>query len=199
MPRRPLLAALATSGLVLAAAWSTTGGEPADPLDPPPPREDGAYIVNEEAAIFDGPPAEVRQVLRTEEGGVLAFVEPTPRIPGIAGLTPLVGAFPDEGAVRRVELADGNSATERVLVNDEARFAYQVWGLTSTSRVAVDHVRAEFRYEPTADGRTEVTWTYAVAPRPAVLRPFVRDFVEGDIRPFMESGLEGAAAAFNSR
>ena len=165
----------------------------------PPFRDAEAYLTNVERAIFSGSQAEVRAALQTEETGVLAFTEATDRIPKITGTTPVEGAFPNPDAIRMVNLATGDTATERVLVYTEDRFAYQVWGFTAANSRPIDHIRGEFEYIDQGDGTTEVIWTYAIAPRVFWARPFIQDFLDNDIAPFMESGLQGAANAFNTR
>ena len=63
----------------------------------------------------------------------------------------------------------------------------------------LDHIRGEFRYVDLGDGRTEVIWSYSIAPRVFYARPFIRSYLENDFGPFMQSGLQGAATAFNAR
>lgn len=166
---------------------------------PPDLRSADSYLVNEEIALFEGSLEEVAAALRSEAGGVLAFTEATDRIPAITGTRPVSGTFPDVGAVRIVDLASGDSATERVLEHSDTRFAYQVWALTALSAIGIDHIHGSFDYTALEDGSTEVVWRYAVAPRAFYLRPFIRGFLENDFAPFMQSGLHGAAAAFNDR
>ena len=165
----------------------------------PPLRDAEAYLTNVERAIFNGSQAEVRAALQTEETGVLAYTEATDRIPALTGTTPVEGAFPNPDAIRMVNLATGDTAAERVLVNTEDRFAYQVWGFTAGNSRPIDHIRGEFEYIDQGDGTTEVIWTYAIAPRVFWARPFIQDFLDNDFAPFMESGLQGAANAFNTR
>lgn len=166
--------------------------------NPPPLRDAGRYITNIETAIFNGPLDQVVAALQQEDTGVLAYVEPTDRIPAVLGTTPIEGVFPDEvGATRRVNLDGGYYAVERVLINDEDTFAYQVWNFTAPSTGALSHIRGEFQYNDLGDGRTEVVWTYSIAPRFFLARPFIRSFIENDFAPFMEAGLQGAANAFN--
>ncbi|MEM8592154.1 MAG: SRPBCC family protein, partial [Pseudomonadota bacterium] len=81
--------------------------------------------------------------------------------------------------------------------NNDERFLYQVWGFTASNARALSHIRGEFRYEPVENGQTRVTWTYSIAPRFFLVRPFVRSFLKNDFAPFMESGLQGAAKAYN--
>lgn len=165
---------------------------------PPALRAAESYLTNVERAVFDGPPEAVRAALQRPETGVLAFTEATDRIPAVTGTTPVDGSFPDAGAIRIVNLATGDTATERVLENSPQRFAYQVWGFTAPNARPLDHIRGEFAYLDRGDGTTEVVWTYAVAPRAFYARPFIRSFLENDFAPFMQSGLSGAAAAFNA-
>lgn len=166
---------------------------------PPALRADKGYVMNVETAIFDGTPAEVRAALQSEEGSVLAFVAPTDAIPGIAELTPLVDMFPTEGAVRRVRLTNDEYVVERVIRNDAEGFEYQIWNFTSSEARFIDHIHGRFAYEAIDGGKTEVTWTYAIAPRVFFARPFIRSFIENDFEPFMESGLTGAMQHFNAR
>ncbi|WP_224813886.1 SRPBCC family protein [Hasllibacter sp. MH4015] len=165
---------------------------------PPPLRDASSYLTTTQTEIFNGPPAAVIEALQSPETGVLAFVTPTDRIPAIAALVPLEGAFPNEGAVRRVELATGDQVTERVLTNNARAFAYQIWGFTAANARPIDHIRGQFTYSDLGDGRTEVRWDYAVAPRVFWARPFVQAFLDNDFAPFMAAGLTGAAAAFNA-
>lgn len=170
-----------------------------DGTNPPALRGDRGYLTNVETAIFAGPVADVIATLQDADTGVLAFVERTDRIAEIEGMTPIKDAFPNEGAIRRLSLSDGSHVVERVLENSTSRFAYQVWGFTSPQARALSHIRGEFRYEAWGEDQTQVTWTYAVAPRLFLVRPFLRSFLKNDFAPFMESGLQGAAAAYNAR
>ncbi len=184
--------------IVLTLTLAACSGPTEPPLahDPPPLAAEDRYITHVEGASFAGSLAEIRAFM--EDPGVLSFTEPTPRIPGIVEITPLDGTFPDTGATRRLAFADGSFVVERVVQNRPGLFQYQVWNLTSGSGRAVDHILGAFRYEPRDDGTIEVIWTYRILPRFGLVRPFVRSFVENDIAPFMESGLDGAAAAFNA-
>lgn len=166
--------------------------------DPPALRSAMGYVTHVEVAVFNGPVADVKAALQTAEHGVLAHTQPTSRIPAIADLTPISGAFPANGAIRRVTLADGNSVVERVLENSETIFAYQIWDFTAPSARALSHIRGEFRYVAIGENQTEVTWTYAIAPRAFFARPFIRSFLKDDFAPFMQSGLRGAAQSYNA-
>lgn len=167
--------------------------------DPPALRGDKAYLTNVEVAVFNGPVADVIAALQTPETGVLAHVTNTDRIPAITAMENLQGDFPDAGAVRRLGFEDGSEVVEQVLENSEARFTYQVWGFTSANGRALSHIRGAFTYDAVSPMETRVTWTYQIAPRVFFVRPFVRSFLKNDFAPFMESGLQGAAATYNAR
>lgn len=166
---------------------------------PPPLRNADQYLTHVERAVFNGLKADVRDALQSPDTGVLAFTASTDRIPEITGFTPIEGAFPETEAVRMVDLATGDTATERVLYNTDDSFAYQVWGFTAGNARPLSHIRGEFEYVDRGDGTTEVIWTYAIAPRVFWARSFIQGFLDNDFAPFMESGLQGAANAFNAR
>lgn len=172
---------------------------PEDYTNPPPLRSEKGYVTNVEVAIFQGPVEDVERVMRTPEGGVLAFAQATDRIPPIADITPISDAFPNEGALRRVTLEDGTFVDERVLEFGPGVFAYQIWNFSASNAWALDHIKGEFAFEDTGDGTTKVTWTYSIAPQVFFARPFIRGFLRNDFGPFMETGLQGAAEAYNSR
>ncbi|MCA0870923.1 SRPBCC family protein [Seohaeicola saemankumensis] len=165
---------------------------------PPPLREAGDYLTNIETAVFNGPPSKVRHAVQSPAHGVLANVKATDRIPQVTGTTPITGQFPNPGSVRQVNMAGGYTATERMIENGPDGFRYQVWDLTAPSARLIEHIVGQFSYRALEDGRTEVTWSYSVAPRTFVARPFIRRFLDNDFAPFMQGGLNGAAAHFNA-
>ena len=173
-------------------------GASQDISTPPALRGAKGYVTNVEVAIFHGPVGDVKAALQTADRGVLAYTQPTPRIPAISELLPVEGLFPNQGAVRRVILEDGNSVVERVLENSDTVFSYQIWGFTASNARALNHIKGEFRYVEIDQDTTEVTWTYAIAPRAFLVRPFIRNFLKNDFAPFMESGLQGAANSYNA-
>jgi hypothetical protein len=164
---------------------------------PPPLRDTDTYLTNVERAVFNGPIEDVIAHLRSDEGSVLAFVEQTDRIAGIGEEIPLVDVFPNEGAVRTLQLTDGSQVTERVITNSDALFAYQIWGFTAPAARPLDHIHGYFTYTALDESTTEVVWTYAIAPRVFWARPFIQGFLDNDFGPFMDSGLTGSAAAYN--
>lgn len=192
---RGLLICLATLTITQTAQAADTPGYSA----PPPLREAHDYLQHAERVIFDGPPSQVRDAVQSPEHGVLAHVAATDRIPQVLGTTPIKGRFPEPGSVRQVNMAGPVAATERMIENGAFGFRYQVWDLTAPSARQIDHILGEIQYRQPEDGRTEVTWSYSVAPTSFVARPFIRRFLKRDFAPFMRGGLEGAAAHFNAR
>ncbi|MEM1236690.1 MAG: hypothetical protein AAGI10_06955 [Pseudomonadota bacterium] len=166
---------------------------------PPALRSDKGYLTNIETAIFNGPSQDVRKALQTAETGVLAHAKTTDRIPSISEMRNLDGDFPDIDAVRQLTFSDGNRVIERVIENSDSRFVYQVWDFTAPNARALSHIRGQFDYVPIENGQTQVTWTYSIALRVFLVRPLVRNFLQNDFAPFMESGLQGAAEAYNQR
>lgn len=195
MNRRDFLTLTASSALLLPkfiqSAYAETGA--------PPLKEQKDYLSVTHTVTFNGRRSDVRRALFTPEGGVLNFVEPTPSIPGIHGFQPILGAFPEQGAVRKVILTDGNAVTERVVRNNQDVFEYQIWDLTAKNGWAVDHIRGRFDYKAVSNEKTVVTWEYAIAPSSFVAKPFIKRFLKRDFQPFLTSGLEGAARNFNTK
>jgi len=166
---------------------------------PPTLRGESGYVINREAAVFEGSRTEVLAFLRSPAGNILDFTTPTDRIPQITETVVLSGDFPEEvDAVRRIFFDGGDEVVERVLAYSDDRFSYQVWGFTAAAALPLSHIRGTFQYNEIEENRTEVIWEYAIAPRVFWARPFIRGFLRDDFAPFMESGLQGAASAFNA-
>ncbi|MGF1543889.1 MAG: SRPBCC family protein [Parvularculaceae bacterium] len=102
------------------------------------------------------------------------------------------------GAARRLTLADGHYVIERVLENRPDFFKYQVWVFTNAAGRGVDQIVGEQRFTETADGVT-FEWTYNIKPKNALTRIFVRRVANRDIRPFLQNGIDGFAAAARDR
>ena len=97
-------------------------------------------------------------------------------------------------AARRVRLSDGHYIVERVVVNEPQRFRYQIYVFTNAAGRGVDQIVAEQRFVP-VEGGTRFEWDYDVYPKSAVTRPFVRRFVERELRPYIEAGTAAMAEA----
>lgn len=106
----------------------------------------------------------------------------------------LSGDWPEQGAVRRLQLSDGHYVLERVLDNSlPESFTYQIWGYTTKAGQNIAYVLGEQTFEPLPDGGTRFIWTYGLKPRQAWKRPFVQGFVDSDIGPFLDGAMERVA------
>lgn len=200
---------LATIALLAAApVWATADQTPptlpqksvAELGIPAPPElaASGTYQTNTERAVL--PFATAQDVRRFMDAHpVTDYVATTEAIPEIVGFTYLSGAWPGVGAVRRVDLADGSTVHERVLVNEPDNFAYQIWDISSGPGRFIDHIKGELRWIETAEGGVEVIWDYNVKPRVFVARPFINGFLRDDFGPFKAAGLSGQMAAYAAR
>lgn len=165
---------------------------------PPPPAlaKDSKYVTNTETAVLHGTVPEVRAFF--ENNPVTDFVAPTDTIPAIENIVYLSGNWPEVGALRRVDLAGGDSIHERVLRNTQGNFAYQIWNITAPAGRAINHIMGEFTFEQDGD-MVNVTWDYNIKPSIFVARPAIRNFLKNDFGPFMRSGLSGTVNVYNSR
>lgn len=129
---------------------------------------------------------------------VTDYVATTDAIPKIVGFEYLSGTWPTEGAVRRVDLADGSSVHERVLTNTPDTFAYQIWNISSGPGRFVDHIKGEFTW--VQDGPdVDITWDYNVRAATFIARPFISRYLRNDFAPFMAQGMDGVMRAHAAR
>ena len=165
---------------------------------PPPPdlASEKMYLTNTETATFTGTVAQVRSFM--DRNPITDFVATTPAIPAIEGIEVLSGTWPNPGAVRRVDLAGGYSAHERVLTNTDTSFTYQIWNITTPSGRAISHIWGAFTFAQSADA-VDVTWDYNVKPSIFVARPAITRFLRDDFAPFMRAGLDGTVGAYHSQ
>ncbi|MEO0389969.1 MAG: SRPBCC family protein [Pseudomonadota bacterium] len=161
---------------------------------PPPLASAEKYQTNTERAVVSGTTvADLRAFMDAHP--TTDYVATTEAIPEIAGFTYLSGTWPAVGAVRRVDLADGSTVHERVLVNTPDNFAYQIWDISAGPGRFIDHIKGEFRWIET-DGQVEVIWDYNIKPSLFIARPFINGFLRNDFGPFMAAGLGGQMEAF---
>ena len=170
----------------------------------PAPRQDSAakFAVYETERLFGLPRDELVAWLATDPSGsdtgfgrIVAAMEETPRIKKPVRSTALEGQWPEDGAVRRLTFSDGHHVLERVLANElPERFAYQVWGYTTSAGRNLDYAIGEQRFEALSDGRTRMVWTYSLKPDAGFKRPFVQRFVDEDMRPLMDEALDRVMA-----
>jgi hypothetical protein len=181
--------ALAIGALSLASAASAQATLP----EPPDLAKPSKYQTNIEVVVLDAPLEEAWAFWR--ENSITDYLEPTDRIPAIAGFTVLKGPWGEPGSIRRVEFEGGGSALERVLTADEDEFTYQIWNIETGSGRFINHIHGQF-FAAEVDGRTEITWRYNIKPAVFFARPAIRSFLANDFDPFMEGGMAGLSAEF---
>ena len=125
----------------------------------------------------------------------------TERIPSVVGTQPLNDIpFPNQGARRRVMLADNSTAIEEVIENTPNKyFSYKVWAYTLRTARPVEYGKGEFWYLMASNGQTTIRWRYSFKLRsnrfPGMLGPlgrflFTRLFLDRTYAPFMKSSLK---------
>ena len=175
--------------LLVAACTSGPPDVPPGAGTPPEPTTECAIVI-EMAERVALPPEGVRAALEespliyhlTAEGGIA---------PPVADEV-LVGDWPEPGAARRLTLADGHFVVERVLVNEPRLFRYQVYTLTNAAGRGVEQIVGEQRFVPD-EGGTRFEWDYAVVPRGALARLFVRREADA-LEAYLSRGLASFAA-----
>ena len=163
---------------------------------PPDLAADGSYLTNTVTATLRGTVEGVRA--HFEENPVTDFTVPTESIPAIEDITYLAGTWPDPGALRRVDLANGYSVHEQVIVNTDTRFVYQIWNITAPAGRAINHIKGEFNFDQQGD-EVKITWDYNIKPRAFFVRPAINTFLEEDFGPFMQAGMTGTVNAYSPR
>ena len=163
---------------------------------PPALASDRKYQTNTVKASVPGTVREVRAFF--DSNPITDYLMPTDAIPAITGITYLSGDWPEVGAVRQVQLAGGFTVHERVLINRQDQFTYQIWDITAPAGRYIDHIKGEFRYEQNGD-TVDVTWDYNIKPGIFVARPFIRRYLNNDFGPFMQGGMQGIVGAYTSR
>jgi hypothetical protein len=188
---------------VLLAACSTT--PPPAPSgtcrDSPPPAEatpapspdDAVVFLEEQFDVVGERDAFVRAFLAAP---LERFIQGTSALPGVDHTEPLTPArYPAVGSVRLVCLADGESAHEEVVAQDEGQLRYVVTRYTSKTAQPLAYGMGAFAFTP-AGTNTHVTWRYTFKLRgdrfPGWLGPLGRalfrsSFVEADYAPFMQA------------
>ena len=189
--------ALLIAPLVL--ALSACSGNPAPPTSPPalgeaPAIEEGWHATYRTTKVFDAPLEPLLAWLSSGEEPLLAAMEETDRIKKPVELKVVRGQWPEVGAVRWLRFSDGHYTYERVLVSDlPRRFQYQVFGLTSEAADHITYARGQQEWRALPDGRTELVWTYELRPNSIIKRPFVQDFLDSEMKPFMDGALDRVA------
>jgi len=164
---------------------------------PPPLSTDKLYQTNTEIGVAQNTDiAGLRRFM--ERNPITDFFVETDAIPRLDQIVYLSGHWPEVGAIRRVDLADGKTVHERVITNDADQFTYQIWNFTSPEGRFIDHIKGEFVWTQTG-GDVTVEWDYNIKPAAFFARPSINGFLKNDFGPVMESGLTGVIGAFNSK
>lgn len=139
----------------------------------------------------------VREFLATD---LRVFLPGTKKLPGVRRTEAVTTAlYPAVGSVRRVVLADGNSAEEEVLEQDERHLKYLVARYTSPQAAPIAYGVGEFVFDDAGPAATRITWTYSFkllddrfpGTWGALGRTFFRiGFLNGDYADFMSTGRE---------
>lgn len=180
------------STLALFAFASIAASETTIPA-PPDLASAGKYQSNTETTVLNAPVGEAWAFWRANP--ITDFVEPTDRIPEIAGFDVLQGNWGEPGSIRRVIFQGGGSALERVLTSTDSEFSYQIWNIETSSGRFIDHIYGKFEAQP-VEGGTAINWSYNVKPAAFFARPSIASFLRHDFAPFMEGGMQGLSAAF---
>lgn len=195
-PRRLVRTTFAVACLSLVWACSLRTEPPQNPPAydrPAPALVEGAHARHSATRTIDADAATVRGWI--DEGRMFTLLRSTPRVSKPASYDMLAGVWPQEGAVRRVRQEDGHYVAERIVARTEEGFVYQIWAPTTGAGRNIRYGRGEFRVIERADGRADLTWSYALKAKHFWAQPFVDAFVRDHFAPFMEAGMDAFAAS----
>lgn len=169
---------------------------PFDFSNPPPLVHEG-YATHIAQARFPHDPATTRAFMDDGNKTLKAMPE-TENIPKIESYTLLKGQrWPEAGAVRRLNFADGHYAMERAIEFSPERFSYQVWDFTSKTGNNVAYVYGVQELKPRPDGGSDFVWTYSLKPNAGWKRPIVQRFVDRNISVLLDTASASVAAQAN--
>jgi|GEM_PF-4526786 len=167
---------------------------PTDFSNPPAVISDAKYASYELVYEFGVPHLWLMEWLSTDDRFV-SVMEETENIKKPIETVYLSGDWPNEGAVRRVKLSDGHYTFERVIVNNlPDQFQYQIWGFTTKAGQNLEYTLGTQYWEVIDGDRTQLTWSYELLPNSGFKRGFVQNFVDSDIKPFLDGAVERVAA-----
>lgn len=151
---------------------------------------EGPYAVYETQRIFKGPLKPLRRYI--EDGNkIVSAMSETNNIKKPVETVVLEGKWPETGAVRRLKFSDGHYTMEKVIENNfPTLFRYQVWDFTASAGNNLDYAVGQQAWETLPDGRSKLTWTYALRPNAGFKQFFVQRFVDNDMRPLMDNALD---------
>ncbi len=121
-------------------------------------------------------------------------------VPAVTGTRDLTGPWYEPGSERTVELGDGSTARERVLVwNRPQHFEYRVDGFTSPLGRLVDHALGTWTFASYGPLSSSFRWTYTFHPRTAPAALALRVFVPTAWARYMAQCAELCAELAASR
>ena len=186
--RRSVTGLAAMVMLVACSSVAPPDVPPSDIASYPALAEDG-YASVTLTRDFDVPRDWLRGWL-AETSAFTKNFESTDDIAKPASTEVLSGEWFEPGSVRRVRLEDGHYVLERIVNNTPERLEYQIWAFTNAAGKNVDHIRGVQQFEALDADSTRFTWTYAALPNAGFKRPFVRRFVDSEVRDYLESSLD---------
>ncbi len=189
-----LIATFAALGILAGCADVPPPNQPPELTSPPAVATSGFVTAYTEQTIPMSLPR-LREFM--QERPIITFLEPTGNISNPVETEVLIGTWGEVGATRRVRLADGHYAIERIIRNDPNAFDYQIFVFTNAAGRGVDQIVGEQRFVP-VDGGTRFEWTYKVLPKHFIARQVIRgnmDSIEGFIAGGLERFTEAATTA----
>ena len=167
---------------------------PPTDISNPPAMTSGQYAVYKTERVFKAPLEPLRFFIQ-DGNKIVAAMEETDTIKKPIDVVVLSGTWPEINAVRRLKFSDGHYVMERVIENNfPTLFRYQVWNFTARAGQNLDYAVGEQKWTVLEDGRSKLTWTYALRPNARFKRYFVQRFVERDMRPLMDTALDTVKA-----
>lgn len=185
---------LSLSALVLTLGACVHHPPPADHQFGPPPTRAVARetLAQTRSATIGAPPEEL--LAWVVEVPLEDVFGPYRSIPAVTGSEPLAGRWPDEGAQRRVLLADGHQAAEVLLERQSgSSFTYQVWGFTNAAGDLASYAIGRFEVAP-EQGGSRLTWTYAFRPKSGLARLPLSIFVSKQWSGYMTVAFDRLAS-----
>lgn len=112
-------------------------------------------------------------------------------IPGVVGVEDQTGPMHVPGSSRRLQLADGTTATEQVTSCEPPKVVqYRLYELTNLFRHLVAEARGEIWFSEIQEDRTRVEWQYTFFGRSRVSTLVLKLLIPLQYRGFMQSALD---------
>jgi hypothetical protein len=109
-------------------------------------------------------------------------------VPGVIGTRDQTGSWDAPGSERTVELDDGSTVRETVLVwLRPLQFEYRVEGFPRPIGWMAEHATGSWSFQPLGPGRTRFRWTYAFRRRGIVGAPLLVVFARTFWGRYMEA------------